>query len=264
MFTCMATVVMTRSRGASLALGTTLLLLAFRSKHKVLVLSLMAALSVIPVALIYQRYMMRMSALSDPLSDPSIRSRLVHYRAALRVARDYPLTGVGFGNENYQLIQDRYIPEVATGEFRRLKVHNTYLQVLVDSGIFAFGIFVYLLISTLVQLQRSIRRCRRDYPHLLAFPYALQVALVSYAQYCLTGGRESWDFYYILLMTTVTWLALEKEVRRSLSAEPAPAMAPALPPLAAPVAGYSGQPGPSKPAVPAPGRSRYRFLDVRR
>ncbi len=213
MFFSMAAVILTRSRGGILTMGITLLLISFRSKNRILSLVLIFLLTVPPLWLFRYPLIDRMATLGDPTEDPSIRSRLTHFKAAPKMWRDYPLLGVGFGNENYMALELDYIPEDEHPGVV-LKIHNSYLQMLVDSGVFAFLLYMFLLVGMIIALQLSARRCRKYYPDMILYPHALQIPLIAYAQFSLTGGRERYEFYYLLLMTAVAWLLIEKKLPR--------------------------------------------------
>ncbi len=218
-FSSMATVTMTKSRGGILAMATTLVLLFYRSRHKLWAFALILLLLIPPLYLFRYQFVDRVSTLAEPTEDPSVQARLYHFKLSLRMWRDYWLLGVGFGNENYIMHQSRYtdpreFSELPPESQRPLKVHNSYLQMLVDSGIFAALIFVYLIGNAIVRLQRSAKRWRKENPTFARYAYGLQISLIAFAQYGLSGGRERYDFFYILLMTAATWFLIEKELLR--------------------------------------------------
>ncbi len=66
------------------------------------------------------------------------------YKGALAVARDYPLLGVGFGGINFIIVVQRYLDEE-----NFIVAHNTYLQMMADSGIPAFLMWVGLMWGTI-------------------------------------------------------------------------------------------------------------------
>ena len=211
-FACVATVVMTRSRGASLALATTFVLMLMRSRRKVGLAIVLALLALPSIYLVREQYLVRMSTLADPTADASASSRYILAASAFRMWRDYPITGVGFGNDNGIALQHSYI---ADRIYADLKVHNTYLQVLLDSGIFALLIFVYLLFGAIIRLYYSVKICRSERSGLELYPAAIQIPLIAIAQYGLTGGRERYDCLYFLLMTAAAWLLIQRQSRTS-------------------------------------------------
>ncbi|MGA2194385.1 MAG: putative O-glycosylation ligase, exosortase A system-associated [Bryobacteraceae bacterium] len=236
-FSAITAVIMTESRNGALALVTVLLMIAWRSRYKVPVL-LMFALLAVPAFLLFQKqFVARMSTLENASADSSAYSRWILSQTAFRMWQDYPVFGVGFGNEVFILLQPPYIPEKYQATMAQdLKVHNTYLQILVDSGIFALAIFVVLLFSTIFRLGTSSRYWKKaKNPALRVYPMALQCSLVAIAQYGIAGGRERYDFLYILLMSAAAWFLLERKLRadtqspQPVGASPVPSSIPLHP-----------------------------------
>jgi O-antigen ligase len=84
---------------------------------------------------------------------------------------DRPILGVGFGSTNFQSLLPQYLGVV----------HTTYLQILVDSGLIVFMIYIVLLGGTIFWLGRSASRMRKTHPHLEPYPMALQGAILAFA-----------------------------------------------------------------------------------
>lgn len=226
-FGSMGGVVWTHSRGGALSAGIVLLGLARRSRHKVLVLVLLVALAAPAVYLVRQTYIDRIASIDDIHSDSSIRERFVYWGAALRMWKDHPLFGVGFGSTNFQALLDRYIARDDNHV-----VHNTYLQVLVDSGLFAFLLYDLLLVTTWVWLGKSARRMRQTHPELEAYPAALQGGILAFAIGSMFLSRVTFDFYYILVATAAAWYLIEKQISVEGAEQTAPV--PAVPVIAVP------------------------------
>jgi hypothetical protein len=94
----------------------------------------------------------------------------------------------------------------------------------VDSGIFAFLIFVYLLFGAIIRLYSSMKVCRAEGSGLEIYPAALQTALIAIAQYGITGGRERYDCLYFLLMAAAAWFLMQRESRVAPETETAAPM----------------------------------------
>jgi O-antigen ligase len=244
-FSIITAVIMTESRNGALALVTVMLMIAWRSRYKVPVL-LMFTLLAIPALMLFQnQFVARMSTLENASADSSAYSRWI-------------LSQVGFGNEVFMLLERPYIPDEYQAITQDLKAHNTYLQILVDSGIFAFVIFVVLLFSTIFRLGASSRYWKkRNNPALRVYPMALQCSLIAIAQYGIAGGRERYDFLYIVLMCGTAWFNLDKKLRAdSQSAQPiGVAGTPAIP-TAAPVHPWAQRPSPVGSRAIFPARLR--------
>ncbi len=208
LFGSISTVILTTSRGGSLAMLTALLLMISRSRNKVRNFALLA-LCMTPVLFVFgSEFLARMETLKDPTAESSAYSRLVMYRAALRASQDYPLHGVGFGNLNFIRIYPRYVNDESVAELG-IKVHETYLQMLIDTGIFGLLLFVYLLFGTIYRMWRSQKVCRIHFPGTEIYPLAIMTSLIAAAQYGLTGGIERYDLLYIILMCGASWHAAQ-------------------------------------------------------
>ncbi|MEJ2648323.1 MAG: O-antigen ligase family protein [Sedimentisphaerales bacterium] len=81
--------------------------------------------------------------------DSSIDLRLGHYRAALLMFLDHPLTGVGIGN--FRLNNLKY------GDVRSQVVHDTYLEVLTGGGL--LSLIPFLMIELTCWRSLSIKEC---------------------------------------------------------------------------------------------------------
>lgn len=206
-FATVAAVIMSHSRGGALSVLIVLLMIAARSGRAVRATALIAVLLAPPVYLVRETWFARLSTLEAPQQEASAMSRLVYAQSALKLWADYPFTGVGFGTENQRLVWHRYVPpQYAEGA---QVIHNTYLQILADCGIFAFVLYTALLFGTVVALQRSVRRMRARDLAAAAYPMAIQSALVAFAVGSTFLSRVSFDFYYILLMLASAWLRVE-------------------------------------------------------
>ena len=210
------TIVMTFSRGGALGLTAVCLLILLRSQKRLQMLLALAVICVIPVYLVGQSYMERLSTMKTPEEEKSAHSRVVFARAAFEMWKDYPLFGVGFGMRNEQFLLPKYV-EQDGADYGSLVLHNTYLQVLVDCGIFAFGTFILLLFGTIVWLYFSIRRTRREHPGYEVYPIAIQTSLVGFAVTGTFLSESHVDFLYIILIAAALWF----ECRRSLGTETA-------------------------------------------
>ena len=212
-----AAVVMTLSRAAALGLGAGLFLIWWHSRRKLLVAFLLP-LALFPALLLFStEFVNRLSTLAAPEEEASALSRLVFWKAALKMWQDHPLLGVGFGQANQQELISEYVdPEWLVNVGREYHVlHNTYLQVLVDSGLFAFLIFCALMFGTLWWLGREVARLRVSDPAAVPYPAAIRAALAVFAVASTFHTRERFDFYYFLLMAAAVWYQVRFEVPAS-------------------------------------------------
>ncbi len=208
MLCAVAQIVMSGSRGSSLALGLGLLMVVARSKRRIGVL--LAALVLIgPVVyLVRDMYFARMTTLRSYDEEASAASRIVHAKAAFAMWRDYPILGVGFGGMNYARLSSQYAD--LDGEH---VAHNTYLQTLVDSGIIAFVLYVYVLLMSVYKLGHSAAYWKERNPARAAIAWSFQTALVSFLLGCTFYSCQRMDFPYMLLMGAGAWENMDRQLR---------------------------------------------------
>ena len=207
------TAIMTYSRGAALSLGVVMLMILRGSKHKVTAVVLVAILGMPAAWLVGRSYFDRVRSIGNYATDVSIRDRLANAATAVLVWKDYPIHGVGFGMENQALIFRNYISEGDLGY--GLVVHNTYLQLLTDSGLVGFVPYVMLLFGTIWWLGRSAKRTARVWPGKEIYPKALQCSLMACAVGTIFLSRVDFDLTYMVLMCSAAWWNLVRTQTRN-------------------------------------------------
>jgi putative inorganic carbon (hco3(-)) transporter len=213
MFFFITTIIMTFSRGAALSLAAAVVMIILVSKKKIIGMLLVPVLGIPALLLVGPSYFDRIESTSDYDSDTSIISRLDNARSALVMWRDYPIHGVGFGMLNQQMMFPRYLPATARGG---LVVHNTYLQLLTDTGLLGFGSYVILLFGSIWWLGRSAKRVRKLFPELEPYPRALQISLIACAVGTTFLSRADFDLTYMILMACAAWWSILNAKMRSL------------------------------------------------
>jgi probable O-glycosylation ligase (exosortase A-associated) len=235
-FTTMAAVIMTESRGGILTLGVLCLIFVYRSRHKLLILAVVV-LCVVPVILLVQdRFVARMSTLANVEEDNSASSRMRYQVAALKLWKDYPLFGVGYGTLNWVAMSPRYLGTSNEGQH---VIHNNYLQMATDSGTFAFLILMWQIFYSLWWLNGTAKRLKETHPGLTALPRAMEGSLIAFAVDSTFTSRTDYDFYYFLILMVGAWYTVYN------TDLPATESAPARQPVVAPAVKIG-------PSVPAP------------
>lgn len=118
--------------------------------------------------------------------------RIPAFLAAVEMFRDRPLLGLGPGTYGvhylpYKLrVIDEYPAELSTGAAVNFgETHNDHLQILAESGVLGYAIFIAALVA-LARLAR--RRSVSDDPraaiaHIFAVPFAVTIAILMLAQF---------------------------------------------------------------------------------
>jgi probable O-glycosylation ligase (exosortase A-associated) len=200
-FCCAATVVQTFARGGALALGTAAAVVVWKSRRRATGLAILVLLVIGVVSFMGVPYTSRLATIAEYHSDRSASQRLELYGVAIALAQQFPLFGVGFGGENFANAAAEYL--------RRdndLVAHNTYLQVLVDSGVFAFGLYVSLLFGTIAWLYWSAKQSEQHRSREAAlYPRALSTALIAFAVGSTFYSRVLFEPYYVVLLCSASW-----------------------------------------------------------
>lgn len=204
---CIITVVLTFSRGCALALAAVLILISLRAKRKLGIVVVLIVFTAPAIYLVFDKYVTRMKTISTFEDDSSAASRVEFAKAALKMSKDYPAFGVGFGSDNYILLTPKYL-----GYDSGRVVHNTYLQMLVDSGVFAFAIYLAMLFGAILWLSFSVRRTRREAPHLLPYPIAMQTSLIGFAIGSAFYSRIQFEPMYMIMVATGVWFILSRNL----------------------------------------------------
>ena len=207
LFSTIAAIVMTHSRGGALAFVIGFAPVVLRAKRKLPIMLLVAVLSAPALFMVRESYFARMESIADYTTEVSAVSRIDYAKAAIAMWKDYPLAGVGFGTANYTRLVANYL-----GRDDSHVAHNTYLQVLVDSGIFAFLNYCGLLFGALYWLQRSASRLRRRLPGMEIYPVMLQSSLLAFAVGSTFLSRVNFDYTYMLLMAVAAWIPIERQL----------------------------------------------------
>jgi len=199
LFTTLAAIAMCHSRGGILSLAAAMTLIAWRSKHRVAAFALMGILALPGAWLVRDSLVNRMSTLSNYQEDESAAGRLAFWRAAFKVSLDYPIFGVGFGGDNYRLVAAGYINQSFTHS--NLVVHNTYLQMLADSGYPALLLYLALLFGSIYWLRKFAKQLREVDPEMSGWCDALWISLSCYSIGAVFLSRVIYDFPYMLMLT---------------------------------------------------------------
>jgi len=187
-----ACVIGTYSRGGTISLGIAMAGLWLRSKHKVKIGLAVLMLSGTVIGLLPERYLGRISTISNASEDNSFQGRVDAWFVALNVANNYPL-GVGFAGSYEPQIWDQYLPEES-----RHAAHSIYFQVLGDHGWVGLAIFLIML-ATVWRTNTLLLRGTRDRPDLKwanDLAQMIQISLVTY----LVGGAALSIAYLDVLM----------------------------------------------------------------
>ena len=193
-----ATVLLTHSRGAFLALSMTTLWIAWRSGHLLRAVAALILLAAIFPLVVPDHVLERLGTITDT-EETSANSRLTAWATALVMIQDNPIWGVGLRN-----FVDR-VPEysvVPIGEDSTTHVaHNSYLQIWAESGSIAFTVYLAILASVFWTLRRIYRvgRLRPDLAWASNYARMMEATTVGFAVGAFFLNRGHFDLFYHLM-----------------------------------------------------------------
>lgn len=201
--------VMTRSRGAYLALAVALIMALYLApkgqRKKIWLLIAVGCLG--GLRLVDDKFMERMTTIAKGSQDTQgehAESRLRVWAGGLRLLADNPL---GVGPNNFAAYIGHYVPDEAGRD-----PHNTYLRCAADLGVPGIAMFGGLVVgafSTLTRVSRAAAR-RPELEDCLWYAFALRISLTIY----LTAA-----FFSSFIYTELLWwlLLLPAGLERALT-----------------------------------------------
>ena len=227
-------VMLTQSRGAILALGTSVILLPLTSKNRGRDLFLIAALFGLAAIVAPKDVWDRVSGLSNASissgmqgvdKEGSAEARWKIWMIAARTARDNPLVGIGAGMmpTKHRLESARLGLNYSARGNR--DTHSTYLRIAAESGFPGLALYLLLFGSVFLKLQKSRRSIRNARPKEHQLLFYLQLAMISFSVASLFGTYGHLSFTYFSF--GILWLAGDILGRESWYASaPAPTAVP--------------------------------------
>ena len=188
------TILETGSRGAFLALGAIGVYILYKMHHKkwlwcMAIVAIFGGLSVIP-----PEQLERIRGLSNAAeTDDSAQGRIVSWNAAIEMARQHPLTGVGLGCFTVDFFS--YAPDAEVA----LVAHSSFFQILGTGGIPAAVLWVLLIVrswQTLGRLERQLKRARMKNSRLHLMVLALKTSMIGYVIAGAFLSQEDLEFFY--------------------------------------------------------------------
>lgn len=205
----LVTLVFTGSRGAILAVGFSLLVVALLVKSLKLRVTIIALIAMV-FSFGFEKIMNRMVTLVS-MTDVSNLGRIDAWTVAARITIDHPLFGIGLGNFGSFFAQ--YSPHYST-YMSMPHAHNTLLVFSSETGILGAVIFSLLLLSVLILLLRSWK-CNEVNPKLkvlLLGASLLSQVLFGMVEYMFTNFGMTIIFY----ITIGLIVSYSRSVRRTL------------------------------------------------
>jgi O-antigen ligase len=197
------------SRGGLLGLTASVMVVAWRSKHR---FKVMSAAVVLLLPLMFFSPSSPLGRLFNPTysDEDSSNSRLILWTAGLKMIRANPFFGVGVGN--YKEWLDRVVEPGMSIRFA--VAHNTYIQIGSELGLVGLSVFLGILFMTLRSTERIRRTARRARAPLVGqAAEAIQVGLVGFAVSITFVSAEYHKFFWLVVFITCCLPALMRPKR---------------------------------------------------
>ena len=203
------------SRGGFLGLSVVLMYFWIKSHHRVVLAIVAVAVLGVGLKMMPQQWFDRMHTIETYQTDELAEGRLQAWKFNYLLALDHPVLGGGLEVGHDAALFLHYVPEARTWR----AAHSIYLQVLGETGFVGLGIFLTLLVNSLVICHRIIKSSR-DHPNLAwarNLAAMLQVSVIGYAGTGTFLSLGFYDLYYALVaVIVVTYDIVRREVRASI------------------------------------------------
>lgn len=218
-------ILLTQSRGASIALAVFALVAVRRQKQRRGTILLLAATTAIIVYFVAPESMWKRLGTFSNATDTksfaekdaqnSAQQRLELWRVARTIAVENPVTGIGLGaykDAHYVYAQRPSFDPIALGH---RDAHSTYLTLLAETGVVGFGLFMLLVATIVRDAERTRRIAKATFPDRAMQITYLEVGLLGYFIAGIWGS-------YQMMVLTYLYLAVMYTTTRSLKEDLAP------------------------------------------
>ena len=209
--------IFTYSRGALLGLVVVFSLTFFRSNKKFLVILLAIPLAIYGKELLPKQLTSRYETIQTYKKDDSAMERIQAWGVGWNVALENPLTGGGF---EFNADQARWLSHSDPKYFAMgpkfnvsREAHSAYFQTAGQHGFVALGVFLAMLMFTLIRLQKMRRHALKYPEHAWIGNYAaaIQIGLFGYIVSGAFINVANFDLMYAYVVITAI---LDREFRQ--------------------------------------------------
>jgi probable O-glycosylation ligase (exosortase A-associated) len=140
--------------------------------------------------------------------DMSARQRLELWKVARLIAKENPVTGVGFGaykDAHYVYAQRPEIDPIALGH---RDPHSTYFSLLAETGIVGFALFFIMVATVVRDAERTRRRARLTHPAFATQLFYMEIGLLGYFVAAIWGSFQMMvlTYVYFVVISATTQL----------------------------------------------------------
>jgi probable O-glycosylation ligase (exosortase A-associated) len=190
-------------------LGVLTLVLIWNSKRKFLIIPVFIVGAYVAFQVLPEEWFGRMHTIETYQEDRSAMSRIETWEHGWYHTLAHPFIGAGF--EGWQAVSKR-------------DWHSSFVEMFSEHGFVAFGLWLALILGTLLSLTRLPRKTRdvEGMEWVKNYSYMLRASLIAYMVGTAFLGLSYWDLLYHLIFISV----LVKKFALEELAERAPKLAP--------------------------------------
>jgi putative inorganic carbon (hco3(-)) transporter len=214
----------TYSRGALVGLIATGGLMFLMSKHRLVLIPVIAIALILALFFAPAAWQERMDPTRPDAIDGSAQSRLNSWAFAWNLASDYPIAGGGFATFTPELFA-RYAPNVVDIH----GPHSVYFQILAEHGFVGIGLFCLLVGSCFITTFRLKRKAKRFGDASVAtYADMFRFSLIGFMVSGIFLGRAYFDYFYTIIACVIIlenvanekWLRVEMKTTEEVEEEP--------------------------------------------
>lgn len=198
------------SRGALLTMAVLTLMLIWNSNRKFLAIPLVLVGAFMVKDYLPEEWFGRMETLQSYEQDASAMGRIEAWTDGWNHTLEHPFVGSGFDGWRYVTMRDW---------------HSSYVEMFSEHGFIAFGLWISLLLGTLISLTKLPRQTRgiEGMQWVKDYCFMLRAALISYMIGTIFLGLSYWDLLYHLIFISVLLkkFALEELAEKTQAAQTA-------------------------------------------
>lgn len=189
------------SRGGLLTMVALTLMLIWKSKHKILAIPLVFLGVFFVMPFLPQEWFGRMNTIETYQEDSSAMSRIEAWTDGWNHTLEHPFLGAGF--DGWMIVTQR-------------DWHSSYVEMFSEHGFIAFGLWLSLILGTLVTLTTLPKKTYKveGMEWVTLYCFMLRASLICYMVGTAFLGLSYWDLLYHLIFITVL---LKKFVLEELS-----------------------------------------------
>lgn len=178
------------SRGALLTMAVLTFILVWHSKHKLLSIPLVLIGASLSLDYLPEEWMGRMNTIETYEQDASAMSRLKIWKDGWNHTVEHPFVGAGF--EGWRYVGDR-------------DWHSSYVEMFSEHGFIAFGLWMLLILGTILSLTRLPRLTKNveGLEWVKSYCFMLRTSLFCYMAGTIFLGLSYWDLLYHLIFISV-------------------------------------------------------------